>query len=410
MQPLLTHNGEVFRNYAKAVRIGAYDRLPNGLFGKFDNVRRFWEDTVTLRTLAQFLTPLLSYKRATLSRLRVIDLGCGSGAGYDFVVAAAGADMVDFYKGIDISPEMIGKAREIFGDNPKCAFELADLNDGLPASSEPPYDLYFSSYASLSHLPDHSLRRLLRDICHHMGKRAVFVADLLGRYSYEWQCYWDEDNDGKMLPYTMSYIYPPGSPERQGAEHFPMRFWGGEEFDQFVEETVVACGVTIVRRERRDRSILVGRHMDTRAFNPFAPPLRFMVNSLFEPNHRTDLKQLLFDYRPHPCCPNLNAFFERFQMAWNAVVWTVMEELNLEPARKEEAVHLLSFLYPEPVRRILQKLRRSIQHACAFWGDDPIANEVEPKLACALRELEQTLQQGLGVGHALLALYEFRKD
>jgi len=34
---------------------------------------------------------------------------------------------------------------------------------------------------------------------------------------------------------------------------------------------------------------------------------------------------------------------------------------------------------------------------------------VEPQLAYALRQLEQSLQQGLGCGHSLLAFYEFRK-
>ncbi len=319
--------------------------------------------------------------------------------------------MVGFYKGVDICSAMIDKARDLYSGDPKCSFELADLNDGLPvAENEPPYDLYFSSYGSLSHLPDDSLRRLLEDICAHMGERAIFVADLLGRYSYEWQCYWDDAENGEwMLPYTMSYIYPPGSQERMEAERFPIRFWGGEEFDRFVEETISRCGVTIVRRELRDRSVLVGRHMDTREFNPYAPPLRSMVNSLFEPHRRTDLSRLLFDYRPHPHRPDLNDFFERFQMAWNAVVCAVMDELMLTPSSDGEKALPPPLAYPEPVQGIIQKLRRCLRQVSDFCGDDPIANEVEPKLARALRELEQTLQQGLGVGHGLLAFYEFRK-
>lgn len=403
---------EVLRNYQKAVLVGAYDRPPNGLSGKFDNVRRFWEDALLRVALKEFLEPFIHHKRKQLSRLRIIDLGCGPGAGYDlltsltrsgpFVVKEA---MVSVYKGVDISPDMIAKAQEYYQDNPKCLFTVADLNDGLPVKDhEPPYDIYFSSYASLSHLPDESLRRLLMDICAHMGERAVFIADVLGRFSYEWQCYWDE---GGMQTYSMSYLYP-RELRQQIAERFPMRFWGGKEFDQFVTETVERCGVKITRRELRDRSILVGRHMDTCEFNPFTQPIRSAVNSLFEPNHHTDLTLLFFDYKPHPNHPDINAFFERFQLAWNAVVSSALDELHCSCCASWQGVENTEAA-PDPVRQAIQIVQASVRYSHLFCLDDPIANFVEPQLAYALRRLEQSLQQGLGCGHSLLAFYEFRK-
>lgn len=403
---------EVLRNYQKAVSIGAYDRPPTGLSGKFDNVRRFWEDAILRIALKEFLEPFIHHKRTQLSRIRIIDLGCGPGAGYDLLTSPTRSGpvvieetMVGVYKGVDISPDMIAKAKEYYQDNPKCLFTVADLNDGLPVEDhEPPYDIYFSSYAPLSHLPDESLRRLLMDICTHMGERAVFVADVLGRFSYEWQCYWDE---GGMQTYSMSYLYP-RELRQQIVERFPMRFWGGREFDQFVTETVEQCGVKVTRRELRDRSILVGRHMDTGEFNPSTQPIRSAVNSLFEPNRRTDLTLLFFDYKPHPRHPDINAFFERFQLAWNAVVSAAIDELQCSYHASWQGVENI-VVSSAPVRQAIKTVQASVRHSHLFCLDDPIANFVEPQLAYALRRLEQSLQQGLGCGHSLLAFYEFCK-
>lgn len=61
---------EVLRNYQKAVSIGAYDRPPNGLSGKFDNVHHFWEDALLRIALKEFLEPFIHHKRTQLSRLR----------------------------------------------------------------------------------------------------------------------------------------------------------------------------------------------------------------------------------------------------------------------------------------------------------------------------------------------------
>lgn len=409
MQYLLTQDGNAIRNYTEAVHLGAYDRPPDGLNGKYDNVRRFWEDAVTSHALGQFLAPLLDQKRAELSRLKVLDLGCGSGAGYEFVSAAVGPSLVGYYKGVDINEAMVEKARELYADDTKCSFVLGDLNDGLPIEcDEPICDLIFSSYASLSHLCDESLEQLLQQIFHHMGEHIVFVADLLGRYSYEWPCYWDTAGESEaMHTYSMSYIYPPDLREHAAIERFPSRFWGGEEFDRFVQKIADRCRVTVTRRELRDRSIMVGRHMDTQEFNSFAPPLRSMVNSLFEPLRRTDINQLLFDY--HHCGVNtaINDFFDRYQMAWNVVVATVMDELMM--LFDETSAILPAFAYMEPVQHIIKQLRGSIRIANEWHWEDIIADWIEPQLARALCRLEQEMQQGLGVGHGLLAYYEFRK-
>ena len=101
-----------------------------------------------------------------------------------------------------------------------------------------PYDIYFSSFGALSHLPDEGMGKLLGDVCRHMGERAVFVADLIGRYSYEWPCYWTRNGASPaMQPYSMAYIFPPESRNAGQNGHFLLRYWGGQEFNDFVERT-----------------------------------------------------------------------------------------------------------------------------------------------------------------------------
>ncbi len=73
------------------------------------------------------------------------------------------------------------------------------------------------------------------------------------------------------------------------------------------------------------------------------------------------------------------------------------------------AATLPSFAYTEPVQHIIKQLRWSIRIANEAHGEDLIADWIEPQLARSLFRLEQEMQQGLGVGHGLLAYYELRR-
>lgn len=413
------------RNYSSAIATGAYDRDMQGLQRKHDNVRRFWEDQINRYVLSDFLADLAGRKESALERVRVLDLGCGAGEGYEILtnvqkpnvslatkeVDVLPVQMIGYYRGVDLCPEMVQKAREIYAANPKLAFETADLNDGLPVEKgEPPYDIYFSSFGSLSHLEDEALGRLLEGICDQMGESAIIVADMVGRYSYEWPQYWDEDPEARrMRPYSMSYIYPPEARKNGQVEVFPIRYWGGEELEAFVREICSRKGVKIVRRMIHDRSILVGRHMDTAEFNPNAQALREAVCSLHEFNIRTDLSSLLFDYIPRPEHPRLNTFFEQFQMAWNAVVYACMEALenwNNQEKLQEEPSEDCS----DAVQRAIATVRAVVRNVRWFRMGDPLANIVEPQLGYVLRNLEIDMQRGMGAAHGVLATFELAKE
>ena len=412
--------------YKAAIADGFYQRNTGGLNGKYDNVRRYWEDQITRYVLHDFIGDFVEEKRQSLTRIRVLDLGCGAGEGYEILtnpsqqtlclatkeVDVMPSEMLGYYKGIDISEAMVEQGRKTYNDSPKMTFCVGDLSEGLStAADDCPYDIYFSSYGSLAHLKDDELRRLVVEICDHFQDRCVFVADMLGCYSYEWQCYWTEPgaDETNMRQYSMSYLYPPEMIDQIEVERFPMRYWGGEEFDRFISEIAAELGVKIVRRELNDRSIVVGRHMDTAEYNPHAQPLRDVVNQLHEFNCRTDLQGLIFDYLPHADHPGLNTFFEQFQMAWNAVIYTCIEAIEHWGNGEWQAPEIPAE-YPDVLKEAVHTIRDVIRNLKWFRMGDPLANIVEPQLGYILRNLEQDLQKGLGAGHGLLAVYEFSKS
>ncbi|MCA9772965.1 MAG: class I SAM-dependent methyltransferase [Myxococcales bacterium] len=408
------------KTYESAVAHGFYLRDAGGLAGKYDNVRRYWEDQITRYALRDSIASLVERKRRTLSRIRVLDLGSGSGQGYEILtsikrgggslaakeVDVLSSDMLGFYKGVDISPAMIEQARESYKDVPKVEFVVGDLSEGLgEAKEDEPYDVFFSSYGSLSHLDDSQMRRLVADVVANSRGPCLFVADLVGRYSVEWPCYWREGE--AMRDYSMSYLYSEDVRARVEPDHFPLRYWSAAEFEAFMESAVDAAGGVIEGRRIRDRSILVGRHMDTREYNPHARSIRAAVNSLHEFYQRTDLESLIFDYAPELEAPELNAFFESFQMAWNAVVYAAIDALD-DWSNKDRLREPPPEEYPEPVRVAIRTIRDVVRHVEWFRMGDPRANIVEPQLGYILRNLEMDFQQGLGAGHGLMAIYAIR--
>jgi hypothetical protein len=416
---------ETMRTFESAVSHGLYAKDVGGLEGKHDNVRRHWEDQLTRYALHDFVGRLVERKRSALSRVRVVDLGAGSGEGYEILkglrkaetglaereIDVLPAEMVGCYKGLDLSSAMVRLGNQTYAHDPKAHFDIADLAHGLSiVQEEEPFDIYFSSFGSLSHLTAGEMQRLIGDVCEHAPDSFIFVADLLGRYSFEWQCYWDDtgEDDGNLRQYSMSWLYPPDMMDHIEVERFPVRYWGGQEFDDFMTETIEDKGAHIKRKRIWDRSILVGRHMNTGEFNPHAQPLRLAVNSLFQFNRRTDLNSLIFDYVPHDSFPVLNAFFEKMQVAWNSLIYAGIEALEHEND-KEWLTSSPSDCYPALVDEAVRTMRNVVANSQSFRTGDARANTIEPQLGYLLRNLEVDLGEGLGAGHGLLAIYEIEK-
>jgi len=267
--------------YTEAVQSGLYAKK-SGLVGKYDNVRRLWEDEITRIFLRPHLRRLLERNQALMRRLRILDLGCGSADGYELLtgVQQRDADLkqleVDLlsddnlgpYKGVDLNGDLLNQARGIYGDNPKMVFEQGDFTKGLPiGKNEKPYDLYFTSYGTFSHHNDDKTAvRLLADIARRVEHYALIVCDWLGRYSYEWQDLWtDEPDTLPNMDYVVSYIYEEEEREQRRSElqHLTLRLMSRAEAGTIIARASKEAGIGIRPLRYFVRSVFTGRHMDT---------------------------------------------------------------------------------------------------------------------------------------------------
>jgi len=417
--------GDTSGVYREAANSGMYEKV-SGLTGKYDNVRRYWEDEITRIFTRPYLAGLVAEKINNMERLRILDLGCGSGDGLELLksVNAKDASLVDHqvshitpetlgvYRGVDMSELLIEQAREVHGSNGKVRFELGDFSVGLPvAENDDSYDIYFSSFGTLSHLKDDQLVRLLVDIAKHSGRHALLICDWLGRYSYEWQELWQlEEEPNYMMDYVVSYIYPEEERLDKELDCLTLRLVSPREIVSLVERASAEAGTDIELQVMFDRSVFVGRHMDTGDYCKYCQPLREAVNSLFEVNLRTDLETLIADYNARDGFPEVNRFFEMYQMSWNALVRYTMDLLShYDSEGNSTGLPPIPGTYPEIVQGMMRNMQNIVESCHWISVGDTRANIIEPQLGYALRELEMKLQKGLGCGHGLVGIYEIRK-
>jgi SAM-dependent methyltransferase len=401
--------------YDEALKSGHYQKL-TGLVGKYDNVRRFWEDGELGLYLRPYLERLVVRKTECSQKLRLLDLGCGSGDGLEIVNNIASnasisepntivipPDMVELYQGIDINEGLLKQARAIYGDKQNVVFVKSDFND-YDFSSEEPYDLYLANYGTLSHNTDEQTVKLLSNIAKHSQDGALITIDWLGRFSYEWQTLWTKDFEhNQWMDYAISYIYSGDGVKQPELTYFPLRIVGSEEVLHIYRQAKRKVGGNIVLRKLADRSSFVGRHMDTSQYNPHCQPLRRLVSSLFEPNLCTNLDEVLIFYVPRDGFTEVNAYHQRLADCWNHLV-TYTKAL-LEGSKLPEALDEM----PLPLRRALSVMRKVVRVVSRLRIGNPRASLVEPQLGYCLRELEMGLQQGQGCGHGLVAVFEVVK-
>ncbi len=407
--------------YTEAVTSGKYEKA-SGLLGKYDNVRRFWEDRLTGICLRPSLSELLA--RRSGSGVRILDLGCGSGDAYELIMGISSPDALrsahstalltenrlQEYVGVDVNSELLGQAAHFWRDVPNMRFVCGDICGSLPPEivSGQPFDLYFTSYGTLSHFHDEENAGLLGDICRHAPDNALIVCDWLGRYSYEWQDLWHNPADREyFMDYRISYIYPEEQRSSVEISSFPLRLMTRDEILRIVDTASQESGVTVRPLGFYDRSIFIGRHLDTGDYNRNCPKLRSLVNSLFEPNVRTDLEELRVCYAPRPGFEELNRFFSLFFDSCTALVDftdSLLRDLDngstltsSEPPRPEGC--------PEALKNTMLSMQQSIAGVGRIRHMDVRANVIEPLLAYGLRELELNLQPGTGVGHSLAGIF-----
>jgi SAM-dependent methyltransferase len=404
--------------YSETVARGMYETHQGGLFGKHDNVRTYWEDELTRIALRPYVRERVVACSSAGRRVRILDLGCGSGQGYELLTRIRQTDLsleeaqryvltpdqIELYLGLDLSDGMIDQGRNNYHHVNHASFQQADLREGLGSiGRERPFDVYFSSYGSLSHLGANELRTCLRGIARHAIPGALVVLDLLGRFSPEWPIYWSarEETD-KVRPYSMSYLFSPRERSGRRIEQFPLRFWTGDEVRLLCSEISRDSAVPLEVLELFDRSIFVGRHVDTAEYETCLPPLRGLVNHLYEHNVRTHLDRLLVEYRVRRGSDALNAFFMNLAHCWNTVI--EFAQARLSGARIDLTEIRGWREFPGPLQMALVTLDRIVDSVAWIDVGDVRANIIEPQLAYVLRRMQYRLQEGRGCGHGLVAV------
>jgi len=279
------------------------------------------------------------------------------------------------------------------------------LSEGFPLLKDDPYDIYFSSYAALSHLDYVELEHLAEQIFSHISGRGYMVFDLHGRYSPEWPRYWSKDCRSP-LPYTMAYLLPVQEQIPEKIEWFDVTYWNGSELSQLIESTAKATGKKTKIITMRDRSIFVGRHMDTSLFKKQRHPIRTEVNRLFDHGYRGRISGLSFDIDyleevkdvNHQAWTRILDYYNR----WQTVINTLHALMNANNAEVKRIIESS----PEILADELKMLAWLYRNADRFPVIDFWASVMGPQVACILRNLELSLPQGLGCGHGLFCIVE----
>ncbi|MGC9327477.1 MAG: hypothetical protein ACP5I1_07570, partial [Candidatus Hinthialibacter sp.] len=165
-------------------------------------------------------------------------------------------------------------------------------------------------------------------------------------------------------------------------------------------------GVDLKTQGWFDRSVFIGRHMDTGDYNPHAPHLRQIINSLFERGRRTPLKDLLISFHPHDSYAKENEFFQHAFHVWNYVVSQCAGMMYGEI----DAPDLKTKNLPDFAMQSVIRFQAMLEHPACFYSDDIRADVLEMQLGFLLRDLESDLQQGRGNGHGLIGVFEVQKN
>jgi len=408
--------------YDEAIKSGQYEKV-TGLLGKYDNVRRLWEDEVMRLFIQPYLDRIIDRKRERGEGIRILDLGCGSGDGYELLAGVKRGDtgisthenvaiepgIMELYKGVELNPGLVDQAMAIYGHHRNMSFTVCDFNE-FDLEGEEPYDLYLASYGSCSHNGHEQNARMLAKLAQNGRTGSIIIADWLGRYSYEWQSLWNNDlGQEQWMDYVISYIYPEEERKYRELSSLNLALLSRQEVLAIINSARRQSGVKIRLRQLFDRSVLVGRHIDTRDYNPHAQPLRQRVNSLFEPNTRTDLEGLIASYVPKDGFPEANEFYSTFQGSWNALVEYVIALLRHYEGAKASPQPGIGRHHPTALKMAMAEMRRLTTTTHRSRMGDVRANIIEPRLGYALRELEMRLQRGIGCGHGLVAILEIEK-
>ncbi len=352
-----------------------------------DGVKVHWEEPFSRSVYKKAIDWSIG-NESEQSTVRVMDLGCGTGDGYRLLAEATDDEIKEIqYVGLDASESMVETANDLYKDRPEVEFRFGDIRTDIP---DEPFDLYLSCGVPYSHLTREEMAESLRTIFGSIveqKQRAAVIIDVLGRYSIEWTPHWHETR----WDYNMSFFAA-----SETSAPTPMTFYGAEDLESVVRESVEAVGSPLCQIDYHDRSVSVGRHTATLAFNQEIPEFRNLINRLIDPESETDLSEMIFPNIEGDAPVEVLRFFDEFGTAWNQLIKrtaeNIGESIGLDRLPASELM--------DPATSLVAKL----EEVGVCSDPQTRASVLEPLLAECLRRLEQSSQPGLGVGHTLIAV------
>ncbi len=374
---------------------------------RYDPVKVRWEDKICQDHYRKMVNRLTEAGE----KLRILDFGCGIGYGYHLISNILDDDVpidanncklldkddIEYYVGVDNNPDLVEIANDRYKDDEKVMIHQHDfLRDEYPAK---PFNLYFSSGVPFSHLKDDEFKSLIEKIFGHIKsfeRSAFIVVDVLGRYSIEWQSQWKAPS---WHIYNMSFFS-----DGNDAEPIYMKFWG-KELNDFVLEAAKKAGVKAECFDTFDRSIFIGRHIDTSNFNPNLKKMRAMVNMLFYPLQRAPLTDMFMDYTYVGAPEEVQEHYKWITYCWNYTLATACSYLDIpipDWFKINEAYSI-----PASLKSSQEQLGRVVKDKERYkQTDDFRADVFEPLLGQLLRNIERDYSEGLGAAHTLISIFE----
>jgi hypothetical protein len=194
---------------------------------------------------------------------------------------------------------------------PGATFRVGDMRDRLPDGD---FDLYLSCGVPYSHLTTGEVTEVIANIMRrilHAGRRAAIIVDVLGRFSIEWMSNWHSPR----WNYAMTFFED--TTERLEQQ---MTFFDRTSLGEAIAAAARSAGAQPAELNFTDRSILVGRHTATGAFNPSIPPYRTLINDLVRDPSSVSLRELYFEPPRAGAPPEILHFFRTLAGSWNEML------------------------------------------------------------------------------------------
>ncbi len=209
-----------------------------------------------------------------------------------------------------------------------------------------------------------------------------------------------------MLPYNMAYLTPPELHDKESIQWYDVCFWTPPMLFQILDTAAKKTDTSIQVVQCIDRSIFVGRHMETGLFGAPRLNYRYQVNHLFDHEHREEIEHLLIDL--NWCAelgkiqPHIWARLCDYKEKWNCIISLVEALLH----RNDSIVSDLIEKTSQDISNELKFLAWLYRNAHRFPVVDFWASIMGPQIAVILRNIEMSLGPALGCGHGLLCVIE----